>query len=438
MYDCIVIGGGISGLSNAFEFLSAGKKVALLEPGTPGGVIQTIHKDGFTLERGPNVLLAKPELVSLIERLGLKDKVVEPAITRVKHYIWHKDKPTVLPKSPGSFFSTPLLTARAKISVVKGVFSRSPFALADQDVSVSDYFSDLLHPEIVQNLLDPFLRGIFGGKIEELSARSLFPGLWDGVRSHGSLIGYLKSKRGKSAGKPASISLAGGISTLVQALLDKLDGNAEVFKTAAEDVAAVDGRFMVTTSDGSELLAEQVIVATSGPLSARFLGQLAPELCSELEGLSYAPIIVMHLALPNDCQLPEDGFGVLFPGSARSNMLGVMFNSQLFPATAPSGAHLLTVCLGGAHRPDLLKLENEKLEELVYAELADKFNFAGLQTLSIFRWERAIPQYVLGHQRLVEKMHAVEQRYPGLEFKGADIGGIGVPDRIKISQARLQ
>ena len=73
MWDAVVVGGGIAGLTTAYDLTRAGKRVCLVEQRTRlGGLIQTEHTDGLTIESGPDALLMqKPAAGQLCEELGL-------------------------------------------------------------------------------------------------------------------------------------------------------------------------------------------------------------------------------------------------------------------------------------------------------------------------------------------------------------------------------
>ena len=79
-----VIGGGITGLTAAYYLQKQIKEqnlpieVQLIEASHRlGGKIQTVHKDGFVIERGPDSFLARKTSASrLANEVGLQDKLV--------------------------------------------------------------------------------------------------------------------------------------------------------------------------------------------------------------------------------------------------------------------------------------------------------------------------------------------------------------------------
>src|SRR5512145_1450559 len=73
-----IIGGGVTGLSAAYEALIAGAHPILIEKEHQlGGVIRTEQREGCTLEGGPDSFLsAKPAALELIRELGLGSDVI--------------------------------------------------------------------------------------------------------------------------------------------------------------------------------------------------------------------------------------------------------------------------------------------------------------------------------------------------------------------------
>src|SRR6476620_1612981 len=96
-----VIGGGISGLTTGYLLKRKGIDVVVFEASDRvGGNVQTIQKDGYTLEQGPNSLLRSPRLIDLIRKLGIDDLVLEANPAAKKRYIlWHGKLEAMGPRS---------------------------------------------------------------------------------------------------------------------------------------------------------------------------------------------------------------------------------------------------------------------------------------------------------------------------------------------------
>ena len=69
----VIVGAGITGLAAAYELASRDVPFRVVEAAArPGGLILTEHVEGFTIEAGPDSVLAqKPAAVALCEELGL-------------------------------------------------------------------------------------------------------------------------------------------------------------------------------------------------------------------------------------------------------------------------------------------------------------------------------------------------------------------------------
>ena len=85
MSQVIIVGGGIAGLSVAYELFRRGTSFTLLEAGgRAGGVVLSEQVDGFTIDAGPDSLLVqKPEGIRLCEELGLAERLVPTKRPRI-------------------------------------------------------------------------------------------------------------------------------------------------------------------------------------------------------------------------------------------------------------------------------------------------------------------------------------------------------------------
>jgi protoporphyrinogen/coproporphyrinogen III oxidase len=435
----IIVGGGITGLTCAYQLHKRGLPFRIVEKGELGGLVRSESIEGFTLESGPNVLLLKPALRELLESLDLTDRIVLPTIKNYRQYIWYKGQACEVPRNLVALVRSSLLSFSEKWQLLRGLVTKT--RSSQEDESIEELFSKFLPRDLVQRILDPALRGIYGGRIASLSSQIIFPGLWEYLKEEGSLLSYARYRRrvaGPARQRAQVCVIRGGAFSLVQNIAEKLPVESFINQEVKSLLCREDGSFPLQFENGQNCAAERVFVTTSGSATAHFLKDVAPQLSKELKEIRYAPIVVAHVKIPQSTILPTKGFGVLFPYNYSSNLLGIMFNSMLFPHVAPLNSHLVTLCFGGIQGEAVLDWSDEKIRlESIHA-LQKTFGVKKAEMLNCHRWHRAVPQLDVGSTFMIHKMRQVESDYPGLFFIGVDQGGIGVPDRVARSYECLE
>jgi oxygen-dependent protoporphyrinogen oxidase len=430
-----VLGAGLTGLAAARHLALSGRKVVVFDSGDEvGGVMRSErHPDGWLVESGPNSMQETPAVAELVRELGL-DGVRQPASPAAKNrYIVRGGAVKALPFSPPAFLMTDVFSLRTKLRLLQEIFRRrSP---RKGDLSLADFFREHFGQELLDYALDPFVSGIYAGDPAKLSARHAFPSLWKAEQEHGSLIrGQIaaareKRRKGEPTAPPTIISFAEGLATLPRAMAAALPaGTLRLGKTVRRLMPAPDGWIVDAAPD--ERFA-RVLVALPGPAMARLeLG--APGALTSLasiDHLEHPPVTSLFLGFRReDVTHPLDGFGVLFPSIEKRPLLGVLFNSTLFPGRAPSGHVGLTVMLGGARHAEMARHPIEYQLPIVQRELK---SLLGVRAGPVFvcrtHWPRAIPQYQLQHDAHLEVIKAAEKRLPGLHIGGSVRDGIGLP-----------
>ena len=436
MYDVVIVGAGITGLTAAHLLRKAGRSFRILEAEKPGGAIVSRVEQGFTIEQGPNVLLDSYHMRRLLTELDLGERVVHPLVDRFDRFVWHQGRAVAAPASPAQFFRCQLIEPRYRAWFVPRIFLPGVLKPAAEDVSIGRFVAPLFGERAIDHLIDPALKGIFGGDARKLSARSVFPDLFRHAADGGSLFSYFRARTSKTRGKRVkrrAFVLRGGMQTLIEALMQKGRLAPDMAKDRAVRLLALGGDlgFVVHTAGGEDLHTRSVYLTTSGAASAPLISGLDSQLAEGLASLRYASIAVVHAAVRRSAPVPPCSFGILFPSGLPSKLLGVMFNSSLFPHVAPADQHLLMACLGGPEAAEICDLDENSLYACVRQELEQRLGITDPRFIACRRWARAIPQCEVGHFRLTERMDAVERAYPGLRFIGADRGGVSVPDRIK-------
>src|SRR5262249_34686655 len=149
---------------------------------------------------------------------------------------------------------------------------------------------------------------------------------------------------------------------------------------------------------------------------AAILADLDAELAERIGGIAYNRVTVVALGYrQSDVPISLEGFGYIAPQRTQRDVLGVQWCSSIFPERAPAGLVLLRAMCGGWHRPETAAWDDERLLAAVRGELALAM---GVRLPPVFhhvvRWERAIPQYHLGHLERVAWIEQRAARHPGL------------------------
>ena len=448
--EIIIIGGGISGLS-ALHFLKnkyPEYDIALYEAGPRlGGVIGSDMINGYLCEWGPSGLRDRDCTASkLCEELGIENEIQPAGPDADKRYILRRGKLRRVAMSPLGLLAPGVISLPGKL---RGLLE--PFAASSgkDDESVYDFARRRLGAEIADYLVQPLVTGIFAGDARDLSVRSAFPALYEMERDSGSIfrgaLAKLKAKRrqskttaGRSAkkNKPGITSLNGGIYSIIEALQAKHQSHIYTNARAAR-ITKTAGKYLISFSDNSTAETEQVIVATPAYHASTILRELSNDLADTLSRIQYAPIAVACLGFAKDAIKADiRGFGYLVPLNEKAKHLGAIWASSVFPDQAPGGKALFRVLLGGAGNEDLLDCSDDDLLKLAETELGAVLKIKGGPELArLYRWNRAVPQYRLGHYRLLQEIDTELARFPGLHLAGNAYTGVGVVDCIKRASA---
>ena len=426
----IVIGGGISGLACAYRLRQMGLPVLLLEQSPrAGGVIESIEQDGFLFELGPQSLTSTETLLQLIESLGLSGELLR-ANSRAPRYVLVGGRLQQAPLTPSEILTTSLLSAGARWRLLTEPFRRSK--PPEDDESVAGFVRRKFGSELLDRLAGPFVSGVYAGDPEKLSLRSAFPSVHQWEKQYGSVLrGAIKSR--SSGGKPrASLcSFRSGVAALIRALAKELGDSMRCgvrVNSVASRKANPRAPFDVQVDDHgrTELLdAPAVIVATDAPSAGRLMTGLSARFPMYFEQVEYAPVAVVGAGYRREqVWHPLQGFGYLVARKEGLRVLGCVWNSSLFPGRAPQGMVNITSFAGGATDPGMCEWSEERIAETVDREIAGVLHIGGPPVTRIVRRHtRALPQYNLGHERIVAALHGACADWPGLHLAGNYLEG---------------
>lgn len=453
----VIIGGGISGLAAAYYLEKEARERGLNLHTTVvekeaqlGGKIATRRQDGFVFEGGPESFVTrKPEAWELCHELGLADRLV--GTTRPgKNYVLHNGRPAIVPSGPGSFFSTPLLSAGGKLRLLKEPFVKPRTKTSDE--SLGSFLRRRLGDEMVENIVKPAIGSVYLGDVDKMSVQVSFGRFAEMEQKHGSVVKGMfalmreKSAERKASGeprpakKPAFATLQGGLMELVETLAAQVEGEI-LLDTAVSSLKYQPTQpqpYVLTLSDGRILQADGVVMATPTFVSAELLeGVAETAVTDQLRAVPYNPVTTVNVAFNRrEINDPFDGFGVVVPKSESSQLLAIEGMSAKFPHRAPDDQFVLRAFVGGQAQPALAELPDDELIGLVRQELASIFDITAEPTqIHIQRWLPANPQPPVGHLAMVTQIErTLAQRLPQLYLTGAGLRGQGVPDCIRQSR----
>jgi oxygen-dependent protoporphyrinogen oxidase len=437
-----IIGAGITGLTAGFYLERQRVPVTVYEAGSHvGGVIQSLQKDGYFAEFGPNTILeTSPRIGQLVRDAGLAARRLDPDPRSEARYVVRYQRPIAMPGSPLGFLTTQLFSPRAKLAVL-----REPFVPARRDgkeESIAEFVLRRLGQEFLDHAIDALVAGVYAGDPYKLSVPQAFPKLKQIEERYGSLIkGQIlgareRKKRGEIAKDRApKFSFDQGLQVLPETLAAKL-GQAVRLNTKVTRATETSARWALELRENDEVTrAEHTAVlycGTAYKLAELCLESRRPVRLDTFSEIRYPPVASVVLGFRReDVAHPCEGFGMLIPRVEGFKILGTIFSSSLFPNRAPAGHLTLTSYIGGERFPELASLPAEKLFDLTCEDLRVLLGVRGKPTFqhSVF-YPRAIPQYVVGYGRYRDLMKEIENKVPGLFLAGHYRDGISLSDSI--------
>ena len=419
-----------------------------------GGAIWTDRVDGYTLEGGADSFITnKPEALELCRTLGLDGQLVGTDDRFRRSFVVRKGRllpvpegfQLMAPRRLGPLMASPILSWRGKLRLLLDLVR--PSRRDDGDESLASFVRRRLGREALDRLVQPLVGGIYTADPRELSMAATMPQFLRMEREHGGLIRGGRHQRRTSHDEQSGTSgaryglfqtLADGMEALPRALADALPVGAVRLGDGVRRVGRdrPDGPWRVERLDGPPLEAQAVVLAVEAHAAARLIDREDAELALELRSIPYASSAIVQLAYHRDqIAHPLDGFGVVVPIIEGRQILAVSFTSVKFPSRAPSGTVLLRVFMGGALQPDLAELPDDRLEAIAREELAGLIGASGVPLLCrVARHSRAMPQYTLGHLDRVASIRGRAAALPGLILAGNALGGVGVPDCVRIGR----
>ena len=441
MSRIVVVGAGISGLALAFRLRQRqpDAEITILESDSrPGGKIRTEQANGFVVEAGPNGFLeTKPSTIQLCRDLGLGDELIAASEESRKYrFLFLNNRLRKLPGGPFGLVATGLFGIRGKLGLLSE-FIR-PGAAPAKDESVGEFFRRRMGREAAEVLGDALVTGIHGGDPELLSLKAAFPRAAEMEAKHGSVIrGFLRSAkqrrrdaiaRGEPPPKTGRMwSFRAGLGGLIESLCAR---RPPVCGARVRRIERKENSWLVHGDGQDSWPADRLVLACPAYEQAEMLAGLDASLAAEIGGIRYNRIAVVAVGFrQSDLASVPAGFGFIAPQRTRRDLLGVQWCSAIYPGRAPQGCVLWRALCGGWNRPEIVDWDDGKLLHAVRMELQLALGVTAEPIFHrIIRWDRAIPQYHVGHLQRVARIEALAAKWPGLILAGNAYRGVALND----------
>lgn len=442
-----IIGGGVTGLATAYYLHKEIQKrhlplrFTVVEASQRwGGLIETVRKDGFVVEKGPDSFLERKQYATqLCIDLGLKDELVSNQVGQA--YIYHDGKLYAVPKGSvmgiptnlTSFLQTELISTEGKARGLEDLILHPNLVKGDQ--SVGAFFRHRFGDEMVDRMIEPLISGVYGSPIEDLSLEATYPEYPKLLQRYGSLIKALrKSNAAAKTSKGIFQTLTSGLSTMVEGIIQQLPAHALRTNLELKRLVKTEKGYILHFHNGQRMMA-QAVVLTIPYMKAKQI--LRPYLDhTPYEQKEPTSVATIALAFEEEAvDIPFAGTGFIVPKGSSLQITACTWVQKKWPHVAPAGKVLLRCFVG---RPDEDQMIDATDDEIVEAVVHDLQLVQGMRIRKepmfsiVNRMKNVRPAYVVGHNRWVKRvLQQVAKHFPQVYLAGSSYQGIGLPDCIK-------
>ena len=489
----VVIGGGAAGLVAARDLARPGFEVTLVEArGALGGSVARHELVGIALDAGAESFATRGGAVAeLIDELGLADSVVQPLPAGAWLQLPGRAVPT--PKAgvmgiPSSPLAQDVIAAIGWQGAFRAYLDRMmPVMKVGEERNLGRLVRRRMGRAVLESLVAPVTTGVYSASPFDLDVELAAPGLNKAMTRSGSLSGGVAALLGKAAAAKAGSAvggIVGGMARLIDVLAQDAAARGATLRTGVEAVAirsgdaprdepalaeSVDdafdassdpesaavtrpGRWRVELSDGSDLDAEMLLIATSADAALPLLGQasdsLAPLADLDWPEASTVDLVTLVVDDPRLDAAPR-GTGMLVAETvpeaevAAKAMTHVTAKWPWVAQLLPTGRHVLRLSYGRAGRPSpLTGLSSRAARERAVADASTLLNIPIAESTvvasDVVRWTNALPLAAEGQKERIETVRTGVEQVEGLEVTGSWLAGTGlasvVPDSRKAAE----
>jgi oxygen-dependent protoporphyrinogen oxidase len=273
-----IVGGGIAGLTAAYELSLQAKNGAAVE----AVLFEALPRlGGIVIECGPDAWVTEKTWArELAEELGLGDQVIPSNDATRKTYVVMDDQlkampdgmRMMVPSDLNALDQSDLFSSGAK-QAFHGEVNRAEELKASapqHDESVAAFVQRHFGDEVLATIGAPLLRGVFGGDVAKLSVRAVMAPFVAMEREHGSLIAAMQARAAASGNKQAPVftTLQSGLGTLVDSMTAAVPKEWVRLGTKIRSISRSHDHWQLETSTSQETF-DAVMMARASVTSRR-------------------------------------------------------------------------------------------------------------------------------------------------------------------------
>ncbi|MDM7883308.1 protoporphyrinogen oxidase [Staphylococcus borealis] len=445
-----IIGAGITGLASAYylKHYKPDVDVTIFEAtNRPGGKIQTYRNEGYTIELGPESYLGRKTIMTDIAKdIGLGDDLITNETGQ--SFIFAKNK--LYPIPGGSimgiptdikpFLKTKLISPLGKLRA--GLDLVIPPIQIDDDISVGEFFRRRLGNEILENLIEPLMGGIYGTDIDRLSLMSTFPNFKEQEETHGSLIKGMQHEKAQrikqrqlypGAPKGQFKQFRHGLSSFIEALAENIESKGVTirYQSPVNDIHINKDNYEIVTDQGSEQFDGVLITTPHQTFMKWFNHDEAFKYFNQMDSTSVATVVFAFDE--KDIENTYNGTGFVIARTSKTDITACTWTTKKWPFTTPKGKVLIRAYVGKPGDTVVEDHTDEEIATIARRDLNKMMTFKGDPEFTIVnRLTKCMPQYHIGHMSQIRKIQQhVKQTYPALRITGAPFEAVGLPDCIQ-------
>jgi protoporphyrinogen/coproporphyrinogen III oxidase len=444
----VVIGGGITGLTAAYYLQKEIQEknlsidLKLVEASHRlGGKIQTLIQDGYVIERGPDSFVPRNSSPQrLAEEIGIDHTMVGSTwgksfvIAGGELYPMPGGSIIGIPTQIAPFITTNLFSLTGKMRAAADFIL--PRSGATEDQSLGKFFRRRMGDEVVENLIEPLLTGIYAGDIDQLSLMSTFPELQRIEQEHRSLIAGIKKAASQSRIQGENgrfLTFSNGLQSLVEGVEAALSPQTvqKGMKVSRIEQKTDEG-YTIYFTNGHVLQADSVVITTPH----HSLQSMFPEhpIMDFLKNMPATSVATVSMGF-NQSAISENTNGNEFIVSRNSDysITACTWTHKKWPHTAPEGKVLIRCYLGKSGDETIVDLSDDQIQQIVLEDLEKIMNLDGDPDFTVVtRYKDSMPQYTVGHQERTQSLYRdLEAELPGVFIAGSSFEGLGIPECIE-------